>query len=338
MAVLTHGKSRHCFPMPSTLLRRGLRLGKTHSAIAVAPTADMFPTCTRSRTHRPMSGTERPVPCTLYGIPASHYVEKVRWALDMSRVPYAEVGLLPLLHFRHTLPRGGRTVPMLVGGGGPENVLTDSTDILAWLAEDANATWLYPKGRGDHASSLEADLDARLGPHTRRWAYWQLFRPDAASGLAHRVLTNHVNNVDPCGRGRVGAFLAAACLPLIRQGILYSLNVNAASAARSLGRVEGIFAETDALLSDGRPWLCGPSFTAADLTLASLAALVILPPSSAGWRTGEVISPESLHAESQAVVARLRATPTGRHVMKCFEEKRQGNQRQGNQQHGEKEG
>ena len=59
--------------------------------------------------------------------------------------------------------------------------------------------------------------------------------------------------------------------------------------ARALGIVPGIEAQDEAavfreldhvadLLSDGRPYLCGERFGAADLTFAALSAPVIVPP------------------------------------------------------------
>ncbi len=48
-------------------------------------------------------------------------------------------------------------------------------------------------------------------------------------------------------------------------------------AERSLGYVRSVFATVDELLSDGRSYLVGKKFGAADLTFASLAAPVLLP-------------------------------------------------------------
>ena len=65
---------------------------------------------------------------TLVTIPASHYCDKARWALDRAGLAYIEDGHMPILHWRAARRhKGTRTVPILVHDQG---IAADSTDIL----------------------------------------------------------------------------------------------------------------------------------------------------------------------------------------------------------------
>ena len=63
----------------------------------------------------------------LITIPISHYCEKVRWALDLLKIPYIEERHVPAFHLLATRKYGGSSVPILVAKSGN---FTDSTDIL----------------------------------------------------------------------------------------------------------------------------------------------------------------------------------------------------------------
>ncbi|GFR45581.1 hypothetical protein Agub_g6975 [Astrephomene gubernaculifera] len=75
----------------------------------------------------------------LVTIPASHYCERARWALDYAGIAYKEDKWPPLLHYAGTLPASGtKSVPVLKcpKGAGPRGkVLTDSADIVRYAHE-----------------------------------------------------------------------------------------------------------------------------------------------------------------------------------------------------------
>ena len=55
------------------------------------------------------------------------------------------------------------------------------------------------------------------------------------------------------------------------------LSVTAENVQAGEQKIRQIFQQVDELLSDGRPYLCGDQFTAADLTFASMTAPITLP-------------------------------------------------------------
>ena len=163
--------------------------------------------------------------------------------------------------------------------------LADSSHIMrwchagapdCWTAEEGstetegNASILYPGGRTREIAGLEKRFDEKLGPHIRRWAYWQIFRPGQPPELAAGLLS----------AGPVASWeksLARPLLPVLRPLLLRALNISAGKAAESLARVEAIFEEVSDKLSDGRPYLTGNQFCGADLTFAALGSLAVLP-------------------------------------------------------------
>ena len=72
------------------------------------------------------------------------------------------------------------------------------------------------------------------------------------------------------------------------------------------------------LLSDGRPYLCGERFTAADLTFAALCAPVLMPP---GYGV-PLPQPEILAEDTARLVRRAREHPAGAHALRMYAEHR----------------
>ena len=63
-----------------------------------------------------------------------------------------------------------------------------------------------------------------------------------------------------------------------RRGWAGAFDITPETTARSRERVDMVFDEVGSRLADGRPFLVGERFSAADLTFAALAAPVLLPP------------------------------------------------------------
>ena len=206
-------------------------------------------------------------PYRLITIPPSHYCEKARWALEHAGVAYREERHPPLLHRLATkLAKGGRTTPVLVAG---DRVLTDSTDILQFIDVEFAEGWRpYPTDSQlrVEAEELEELFDTRLGPHTRRIAYYHLLQHNElflASVLA--------------GVGGAERALFKVLAPLVKKLMRVGMRIDDEGAERSLGYVRTVFETVGEMVADGRSFLVGKIFGAADLTFAALAAPVLLP-------------------------------------------------------------
>lgn len=86
---------------------------------------------------------------------------------------------------------------------------------------------------------------------------------------------------------------------------------------KALGKIRATFDRAAALLQDGRPFLAGAQFTAADLTFAALAA----PALGQAYGSAPGLSDDSPPAYRE-VVEELRAHPAGRHALRMWQELR----------------
>ncbi|MDT5029139.1 MAG: glutathione S-transferase [Micromonosporaceae bacterium] len=241
-------------------------------------------------------------------IPISHFCEKARWALDRAGVEYVERPHLQLVHvFAAQLAGGGRTVPVLVTDGG--DVLADSTAILRWAdREIAPGMRLYPEGElGGEAAALEATLDQEFGPDGRLWLYHETL--PVVRRLRQWVLV---------GVPRWERLFFRAAGPLVGVSIRRYLGVDEVAASAARARIDHVFDDVAKRLSDGRRFLLGDRFTAADLTFAALAAPMLLPA-----RYGSPLPPPAVMPTRFAQeVQRLRAHPAGRFADRLYSEER----------------
>jgi len=244
----------------------------------------------------------------LITIPPSHYCEKARWALEKAGIPYREEGHPPLLHrLAVKLARGERSTPVLVAG---KVVLPDSTDILQFIDVEHAEGWRpYPTDSQlrVEAEEMEEIFDTRLGPHTRRIAYYHLLRHNDL--FLESVLA---------GVGGFERTLFKAFAPLIKKLMRVSMRIDDEGAERSLGYVQKVFATVGELLADGRSYLVGKKFGAADLTFAALAAPVLLPRSYGS----PLPSLDQVPAELLAQVEDFRSLPAGDFALRIYREHR----------------
>jgi glutathione S-transferase len=238
----------------------------------------------------------------LVTITFSHYCEKARWALDRARIPYIEDAHLPLFAWLPALRAGRkRTVPSLCTADG---AITDSTDILHWCDARSDLPPLFPPNLPEVAE-LEDYFDRVLGPHARRLAY-------------HHILPSmraRIESVRGVPRREVVAtrLFAPAVAALMRRG----LRIDEPGVQRSLERIEEVLADVDRRLADGRSYLVGDRFTAADLTFAALATPLLAPPQLADFIPMD--DPPAGLVELQTAT---RARPAGMFAMRLYAEER----------------
>jgi glutathione S-transferase len=244
----------------------------------------------------------------LVTIPISHFCEKARWALDRAGIPYRERAHLQVFHrFAVRSAGGGTTAPVLVWDG---RVLADSSEILeAASAQAPPALKLYPDDprAREEIRAMERDFDERLGPEGRRWMYYELRgRSDIAGDYGCTGI--------PGWQRRALPFVYPFAVRIIDR----VLDVRPETAARAEEAVRATFDEVAERLANGRAYLCGESFTAADLTFAALAAAVLMPP---GYGV-PLPQPEVLPAGMAAKVDEFRDHPAGVHALRMFREER----------------
>ncbi|MFT3770114.1 MAG: glutathione S-transferase [Minicystis sp.] len=247
----------------------------------------------------------------LVTISFSHFCEKARWALDRTGIAYRESGHLPFFHALAVRRAGGkRTTPVLVTD---EGVLEDSTDILVWADKRRPAANLFGKTRDDRreVERLESYFDEALGPHTRRWAYFQVL-PDREVTLAMFGAQEGV----PAHQRKA----LAVGFPVARAIMRRVMRIDAEGAARSRQKIDEVFDTVGQQLADGRRYLVGDTLTAADITFAALAVPVVLPEG----HPSRLPRVESLRAEARGCIQRWREHPAGVFALRMMREHRKG--------------
>jgi glutathione S-transferase len=133
--------------------------------------------------------------------------------------------------------------------------------------------------------------------------------------LAHRKLTLHYNNQGvPGWEDRV----LRLGWPLALRWLRRELEVRPGVEAQDEAAVWREFDFVAELLADGRDYLCGERFTAADLTFAALSASVIVPPVYGV----PLPQPEVLPANTASLVRQAREHPAGRYALRLFVDRR----------------
>jgi len=197
-------------------------------------------------------------------------------------------------------------VPLLVG----EQTLRQSTDILRFADRACSSvSALYPVASGACREMEEfiARLDLTLGPQARLWFYcWAVTDPRrlyewASCGLAPR-------------QRRLLRTLATRIATVISNRL--DITERTHQAVRE--RIDQELQMVSATLADGRRYLGGDSFSAADLTFAALAGPFLCPPGYGGTRLTLPPMPEELAPQILA----WRTTPAGQHALRLYREHR----------------
>lgn len=246
-------------------------------------------------------------PLRLITIGFSHYCEKARWALDRAELDYVEHDHVPILHVAANLSAGARrTVPALVT---PRGVLCESSDIVRFADEHLPAARKLFPGEPEPRAEVErlvARFDKLLGPATRRVVYSLMFPdPGKTRGL--------ITSTGPAWERRLGRLLASPLQAMMRR----ALKLYPEPVARSQALLDVIFGEVAQTLADGRRYLLGDRFTAADLTFAALAAPALMVP-----QYGYPLSEPMLTPALVAWVEGMRMTAAGQFALRLYADER----------------
>ena len=241
----------------------------------------------------------------LLTIPISHFCEKARWALERAGLEYREERHVQGVNRIVSKRAGGHgTLPVLICEAG---VLAESEAILRYAdAHLPEARRLFPDQSPD-VIALCRELDAGLGPDGRRLMY--------AHMLPRKDFMLEFNDA---GVPRWEDRMMRSLWPVIARWGARELEVRDDTLEQDRPRVLATFDGIAARLQDGRPYLFGERFTAADLTFAALAAAVLAPPGYGTPLPQLDVLPEPVARD----VRTFREHPAGAFALRLFREQR----------------
>jgi glutathione S-transferase len=255
----------------------------------------------------PFTDQRQPQPVSivpvLWQLQISHYVEKVRWALDYKHVPHVRRTLLPGPHAMKAKRLTGdtSTAPVLTIDG---RSIGDSTRIIAALEKRWPQPPLYPEDAAQRRRALELEqfFDEELGPHLRRAFYHEL--------LPHPKLL-----VPLFTRDRPAATRAVlrTGFPLLRVAMRRRFQISPQAAANSRAKMVAAIDRLEREISPSG-YLVGDSLTVADLTAAALLYPVARPPEF----PYAIVADDDLPASWREFLDSLAQRPGGRWVAEMY--------------------
>ncbi len=250
----------------------------------------------------------RPDHRVLVTIPISHFCEKARWGLERAGLDYEERRHIQIVHqLAARRAGGGKTAPVLAT---PEGVYPDSRSILRYADEHLPDTArLYPADKLalKEVLALEDRFDTGVGVEGRRWLYHEVFKDT-------KLFEPYNLTGVPGWERRVFPFVLAPAKLYINR----YLDIDDETAARALEIVDEELDYVGELLSDGRRYLVGERFSAADLAFAALCAPLIVP---VEYGT-PLPQPEVMPAAMADRVRAWREHPAGRFALRLFADQR----------------
>jgi glutathione S-transferase len=210
----------------------------------------------------PLDGHDTPV---LWHLEISHYNEKARWALDYKGVGHVRRAVTPALQeLRARRLRAGRTVPVLEMNG---RAIGDSTKII----EEIERRWpeppLYPADPEERRRALDLEdyFDERCGHDLRRVLFNDnLVEPEKFLAMLYGA-----------DHPRIG--LLKTISPVFCRVVKRRFRIRPETVEKSREMVRAAFDKVEAEVGPSG-YLVGESFSVADLTAASILAVIVVPP------------------------------------------------------------
>ncbi len=202
----------------------------------------------------------------LLEFPHSHYCEKARWALDYKGMPFQAVAIMPGFHMitvRKYAP--DTSVPVLLDHG---EAVQGSSEIINYLEQRQASYPLNPADADELRACLEIEraMDERLGENIRQVLYNSL--------LAYPDFIRHCFT-HPMSRLRQLIF--SLFYPILRYKIYQTYVISAAKVEQARRDFDVAMSEIENILEQ-RQYLVGERFTRADLSVASMLSLLVMPP------------------------------------------------------------
>ncbi|MEM1168381.1 MAG: glutathione binding-like protein [Cyanobacteria bacterium P01_H01_bin.35] len=154
---------------------------------------------------------------------------------------------------------------------------------------------------------LEDLFDEKLAVAVRNWGYFHKVKDRQAMGRGWCTNTPWFEQIG-----------FTILFPFLSNLLQKKFQLTAENAAKSLAEIKEVFDLVGQRLSDGRSYLVGDNFSAADLTFAALSAPVLMPPE-------HLIKPQPLSqlpSEMATVIKELQATPAGNYGLRMYREER----------------
>lgn len=270
------------------------------------PATQTFGLASESESALPVVSLYRP---HMISIPVSPYCEVARWVLDRLAIPYREDCHVPVFHVLAARKvGGGGVVPVL---DTADALLRDARQVVNYYeARCPKPLRLYPDDAAarDDAKQLFDSFFDEFGVAVRAWAYAYMLPHNRAASI--RVWTYRAPWFE--------RLLVPLVFPLLVRAMRSELKLKPDSIPRERARMDATFDEIETRLADGRRYLTGERFTAADLALAALAAPAVLPAEYGG----PLPTLEELPPAMRADVETMRARPAGQFILRLYHEER----------------
>jgi len=202
----------------------------------------------------------------LLEFPHSHFCEKARWALDYKGLPFEPIALLPGFHVKTVRKYAPKTsVPVLLHGAV---VVQGSRAIIDYLDNNYPEFPLTPTDAAMRQASLdiEQDMDLRLGKNIRRILYYWLL--DHPGFLCHCF-------AHPLPFYKQLVFRMT--YPYLRRIIHRVYVVSPEKVEQARQEFDAALTELAETISEA-PYLIGERFSSADMAVASMLSLLVIPP------------------------------------------------------------